>query len=90
MSNTIRRITERKPCSENHPEGFEMVYQVGTIYTVAYEEVENQRPVKIKKKISAIMLVDDHFHIYVLGDNEEFLWKELGKTAYVSVEYQID
>lgn len=84
--NKIRAIHERRPDTENPVHGRIMVYQVGSFYTI--EKDEKNRP--IKREISDIVSDENHFKVYLSSGNEKMLWKEIGKTEFVSIEYVVD
>jgi hypothetical protein len=84
--NKIRAIHERRPDTENPIHGRIMVYQVGSFYTV--EKDDKGRP--IKREIIEIILHNEHFMIYLSSSTEVMLWKEIGKTEFVSIEYFVD
>jgi hypothetical protein len=83
--NQIRAIHERRPDNDN-AHGRIMVYQVGSYYTIKADE--SNKP--IKRKITDIVLVDNIFKVYIGSETEKMLWKEIGRTEFVSVEYVVD
>jgi len=86
----IRRLSERVPdrdqlTNEEKPLGRLSVYQVGSDIIVGKEDNR-----AVKKKISQILFDKGFYYIFVQADNQQFLWKEIGKTEYISVEFMID
>jgi hypothetical protein len=84
--NKIRAIHERRPDSDNPVHGRMMVYQVGSFYTI--DKDEKNKP--IKREITAIIFENNHYKVYISSPNETMLWKEIGNTEFVSVEYVVD
>jgi hypothetical protein len=84
--NKIRAIHERRPDIENPVHGRIMVYQVGSFYTV--EKDDKGKP--IKREISDILLNDEHYEVYLSSGTEKMLWKGIGNTKFVSIEYVVD
>lgn len=84
--NKIRAIHERRPDNDNPVHGRIMVYQVGSFYTI--EKDEKNRP--IKREITDILFDENHYKVYLSSGTEKMLWKEIGKTEFISVEYVVD
>lgn len=79
FSNKIRKVTVGNEINN------QMNYVVGSMHTFF---IEGERQ---KREIRDIIETEDHYMIYLLGENNEVqLWKQLPKNNQTSVEFIID
>lgn len=77
--NKIRRVTVGTDLNN------QMSYFLGSKHSFFIDGTRTAR------EIQNIMETEDHFLIYLLGDNNEIqLWKKIPKNNFTTVEYIID